>query len=56
MKLYPTKKIQIETTASTPTLNSFDKPLNTAVFDSKISKNPQAYKKRKAPIPRGLSL
>jgi hypothetical protein len=56
MKLYPTKKMQIDTTASTPTLNSFESPLNTAVINSKISKIPQAYKKRKASLSRGLSL
>ena len=38
--------MQIDTTARTPTLNSFERPLNTAVFDSKISKNILAYKKK----------
>ena len=48
--------MQIDTTARTPTLNSFERPLNTAVFDSKISKNILASKKRKAPLSQGLSL
>jgi hypothetical protein len=48
--------MQIEITAKTPTLNSFERPLNTTVINSKISKKPHAYKKRKAPLSRSLSL